>query len=87
MTGPRLIRTPQDLVRAVRALHTSTTDGTATLIDQRDVTSEGTPVDFAEGGQHNAFLRYRLTCSTCEEAFEVTLCGNPSAWPSKAEPA
>jgi hypothetical protein len=78
LTAPRLIRSPRELTRTVRALHASILDGTVELVEVREVTDEGPVFNFPEGGPSKEFVKYRLKCCTCQLAFDLSLCGDPS---------
>jgi len=82
LTAPRLIKSPSELARTVRALYASVLDGTVELVEVRDVAVEGQVLNFREGGPSREFVKYRLKCCTCQLAFDLSLCGDPSGWPA-----
>jgi hypothetical protein len=74
--APRLINGPQELTRAVRAIHENVTAGTLELIETHEVGPEGQLFDVGEGGPRKEFLRIRLKCSACQQSFDHSLCGD-----------
>jgi hypothetical protein len=82
---PRLIRTPRELTKAVRVLHTNMTNGTLELIEAREVGSDGQFLDFRENGSWREFLRYRLKCRACQQSFDQSLCGDLSKWARRVD--